>query len=207
MAEARDFHCYSNVFENLVKRSIPSDHAGVCMVSQKPTIRGHQGKRIPIWMSKHPGFCSILQWLHDGHQYSADPFGALEDLKAIIEKAKKQTVRELSRETPDSLGAKLLTASTALRAYRHRHLGTLMRCCEVWEPVRKCFDPISLECTDFQGLRQIMASLTREGVAEREAEIRNLPWTRTEKDNALAKCRLASCLACQETYALSSRCH
>ena len=26
--------------------------------------------------------------------------------------------------------------------------------------------------------------------AEREAEIGNLPWTQTEKDNALAKCRL-----------------
>ena len=27
MAEARDFHCYSHVFENLVKQTIPSDHA------------------------------------------------------------------------------------------------------------------------------------------------------------------------------------
>ena len=26
MAEARDFHCYSHVFESLEKRSIPSDH-------------------------------------------------------------------------------------------------------------------------------------------------------------------------------------
>ena len=57
MAEARDFHCYSHVFENLVKRSIPSDHAGVRMDIQKPTIRGQQGKRIPSWMSKHPVFC------------------------------------------------------------------------------------------------------------------------------------------------------
>ena len=70
------------------------------------------------------------------------------------------------------------------------HLGTLMRCCEAWEPVVKCFDPNSFECIDFHGLCQIIASLTRERLAEREAEIGNLPWTQTEKDNALAKCRL-----------------
>ena len=29
MAEARDFHCCSHVFENLGERSIPSDHAAV----------------------------------------------------------------------------------------------------------------------------------------------------------------------------------
>ena len=87
MAEARDFHCYSHDFENLV---------AVRVVIEKSTIRGHQGKRIPSWMSKHPVFCSIL--------------------KRLNEKARKRTVRELSRKTPDSLGAKLLTASTALRA-------------------------------------------------------------------------------------------
>ena len=30
VAGAREFHCYSHVFENLVKRSIPSDHAATC---------------------------------------------------------------------------------------------------------------------------------------------------------------------------------
>ena len=53
MAEARDFH----VFENLEKRSIPSDHAAVGVVIQKPTIRTRQVKRNPSWMSKHPGLC------------------------------------------------------------------------------------------------------------------------------------------------------
>ena len=48
----------------------------------------------------HPVFCSILKRLHDGHRYSADPFGALADFKTINEKAKKQTFRELSRKTP-----------------------------------------------------------------------------------------------------------
>ena len=73
MAEARDFHCYSHVFENLGKRSIP-------------TIRGHQGKRSPSWMSKHPVFCSILKRLDDDHQYLAHPYGALADFKIIQEK-------------------------------------------------------------------------------------------------------------------------
>ena len=98
----------------------------------------------------------------------------------FLEKAKRLTVSELLRKTPDSLGAKLLTASTALRAYRNRHLGTIMRCCEAWDPVGECFDPNSFECIDFHALSQIVASLTRESLAEREAEICNLPWTQTE---------------------------
>ena len=35
MAEARDFHCHSHVFENLGKRTIPSDHAAVRFVIQE----------------------------------------------------------------------------------------------------------------------------------------------------------------------------
>ena len=104
MAEARDFHCYSHVFENLVKRSIPSDHAAVRVVIQEPTIRGHQVQHMPSWMSEHAVFCAILKRLDDDHQYPADPFGALADVKIILEEAKRQTVRELSRKTPDSLG-------------------------------------------------------------------------------------------------------
>ena len=56
-----------------------------------------------------------------------------------------------------------------------------MRCCEAWDPLGKCFDP-----TSFEWRSQIIASLTRENLAEREAEIGNLSWTQTEKDNALA---------------------
>ena len=46
-----------------------------------------------------------------------------------------------------------------------------------------------------QRLSQIIANLTRENLAERDAEITNLPWTQTEKDNALARCRSGQ-LAC-----------
>ena len=96
-------------------------------------------------------------------------------------------------------------SSTALRAYRNRHLGTLVRCCEAWKPIENCFDPTSFECVDFQKLSQMIASLTRENIAEREAEIGNPSWTQTEKDNALAKCRLGLRLACQENNALPPR--
>ena len=65
-----------------------------------------------------------------------------------------------------------------------------MHFCEASEPVGKCFGPFSFECIVFHGLCQIFASLPRERFAEREAEVRNFPWRRTEKDNASAKCRL-----------------
>ena len=81
MAEARDFHCYSHVFENLEKETIPSDHAAVHLVIQKPTNRGHQSKRHPSWMSKHPIFCSILQQRHDDHRCSTDHFVHWRNLK------------------------------------------------------------------------------------------------------------------------------
>ena len=88
--------------------------------------------------------------------------------KLSLKKARRRTVRELSPKTPDSLGAKLLTASASSRAYRNRHLGTLMLCCEVWELVVKFVDQNSFECIDFHGLSQIIASLTRERHRERE---------------------------------------
>ena len=189
MAEARDSHCSSQVDENLGKQDFPSDHAAVRLVIPKPTNRGHQSKRTPSWMSKHPMFGSILQQLRGDRNFSRDPFDALAEFQILVQKAKKQTIRELSRKTPDSIGAKLLIASTALRAYRNRHLGTLMRCCEAWKPIEDCFDTFSLECIDLQSRSQIIANLTRENLAEREAEIPNLPWTQTAKDTALARSR------------------
>ena len=176
MAEARDSHWYSHVFENLVKQTIPSDHAAVRLVIQKPTTS---------WMSTHPIFCSILRQLRDHHRFFTDPFCALAKRKVLLSKAKKKTRRELSRQTPDCIGAKLLITSTALRAYRNRHLGTLMRYCEAWKLVENCFDTSSFECIDFQRLSQIIARLTRENLDEREAEITNLPRTQTEKKTLL----------------------
>ena len=70
-----------------------------------------------------------------------------------------KTKRELSKQTPDCIGAKLLITSTSLRAYRNRHLGTLMRCCEAWKPVEDCIDTLSFECIDFQRRGQILLAL------------------------------------------------
>ena len=64
-----------------------------------------------------------------------------------------------------------------------------MRCCAAWKPIETFFDPISFEGVDFQKLSQIIAKLTRDNLAEREAQIANFPWTQREKDNALARCR------------------
>ena len=185
MAEARAFHCCSHVVENLGKKTIPSDHAAVRLVIQKPANRRHQSKHVPSWMSKHPIFGSILQQLHDDHRFSPDPFCALAEFKVLLHKAKKITKRELSMQTPDCIGAKLLITSTALRAYQNRHLGTLMRCCEAWKHIEDCFDLLSFECIDFQRLSQIFASLTRENLEALEVEVSTLPWTQTEKNLAL----------------------
>ena len=87
MAEARDFHCYSHVFENLGERSIPSDHAAVRVVILKLAIRCHQIKRIPSWMSKQTVFCSILKQISDDHLYPDDPFIAPADCKVLLEEA------------------------------------------------------------------------------------------------------------------------
>ena len=70
MAEARDFHCYSHVFENLGKRSIPSDHAAVRAVFQNPNYSWTSGQTASrVGCPKHPLFCSILKRLDDDHQY------------------------------------------------------------------------------------------------------------------------------------------
>ena len=105
VAEARNFHCYFHVFENLGNRTIPSDHTAERLVIQKPTNRGHQSKRIPGWMSQRPVFCSLLQRLHVDHRISADPSSALAEFKVLLEKTTRLTIRELSRKTPDSIGA------------------------------------------------------------------------------------------------------
>ena len=87
-------------FENLGKRSIPIDHAAVRVDIQKPTTEGHQGNRLPSWMSKNPVFCSILKRLGEEHQFPTDPFGALADFKIIIEKIKKADCsRTLTQDT------------------------------------------------------------------------------------------------------------
>ena len=89
MTEARDFHFYSHVSDNLGERSTPSDHVAVRVVKQKPTIRSDQVKRIQSWMSKQPVFCTSLKKIGDDHQIPTNPFAALADFKVILEKARE----------------------------------------------------------------------------------------------------------------------
>ena len=126
---------------------------------------------------------------------SPDPFCAMAELKVLLHEAKKVTKRELSKQTPDCIGAKLLITSTALRAYRNRHLGTLMRCCAAWKTIEDCFDTVSFKCIDFHRLGQIFASLTRENLETREAEVTTLPWTQTEKHCFSQMQKWTTCLA------------
>ena len=158
-------------------RKIPSDQSAVRIVIRKPTTRRHMNNRIPSGMTKHPVFSCLLPRLHDDLSFLPDPFGAVAEFEATVEKAKRHMIFEFSRQTPDSIGANLLLASTAIRAYRNRHLGTLMRCCEAFMPIEDCFDTFSFECVDFQRFSQIIANFYRETLAGREAEITNLPWT------------------------------
>ena len=72
----------------------PNDHAIVRVFIYKPTVRGHQGKRIPSSMNKHPFFCSILTQINDDHQYLGDPFDAFVDFKIFLEKARRWIVRK-----------------------------------------------------------------------------------------------------------------
>ena len=89
MAEVRDFHCSSHVDETFGK-NFPSDHAAARLVILKPTHRRDQNKRIPSWMSKHPGFFgSLLQQLHDDHRCSHEQFCALAEFKLLLHQAQE----------------------------------------------------------------------------------------------------------------------
>ena len=54
MAEARDFHCYFHVTDNLGERFIPSD-VTVRIVIQKPSGYCGTVKRIPSWTQRLAG--------------------------------------------------------------------------------------------------------------------------------------------------------
>ena len=190
MAESQDFHCYSH-FSRILGNGPYRVTMQLYVSSYKSRLSGVT--RANAFRVGYPNIPFSSQFWDSSATITnllMTHSSRFADSKVILEKAGKRTVHELLRKTPSSPGAKLLTASTALRAYRNRHLGTLMHCCEAWEPVGKCFDRCSFECIDFRGLSQIIASLTPERIREREAEISNLLWTQTEKDNALAKCRL-----------------
>ena len=60
-----------------------------------------------------------------------------------------------------------------------------MRCCETWKHIEDCFDTLSFECIDFQRLSQLVKTFRHVKLAE----VSSVPWTQTEKDIALIRCR------------------
>ena len=123
-----------------------------------------------------PSSARISKQSNDDHQYPADPFVAPAHFNVILEKARKRTVHEFPRKTPSSLGAKLLIASPALRAFRNRHLGTLMHCCEVWEPVETCLtNAPSSASTSMDSSRLLRASHEKEFVATHAERVLSAP--------------------------------
>ena len=94
--------------------------------------------------------------------------------KLLLHQAPKMTKRELSRQTPDCIGAKLFNHFYCFACLTKSASWDLMRCCEAWKPIEDCFDTLSFECIDFQRLSQIFASLTREN-PYRHVKLRSQP--------------------------------
>ena len=189
MPEARDFRCHGQTVDDLGNRSLHRDHVNTRSLSQIPGS-GTRARDVQSWRTKHQVFCSIFKCLHDERGL---PLAMLSQpvliSKLHVGKATTRSRSELLWATPTSHGAKLLAAATAMRAYRSGHPATLMRRCEAWEQVEHCSDGITFEYGNFHEQNHMIASLTRGSKAEREDSIHNMPWTQTEKDKALAKCR------------------
>ena len=92
-----------------------------------------------------------------------DPFSALEDFKVFLEKARKRTVHELLRKTPNSLWSQAFDCFDCTTSVQKQALGyasaLLVKRGNLWE--NALFDA-PFECIDCHGLSQIIASLTRE---------------------------------------------
>ena len=131
---------------------------------------------------------SILQQLHDDPRFFPDYFVHLLNSKFSYT-AERITKRELSRQTPDSIGESFLITSTALRAYRNRHLGKLMRCWEAPKPFQDC-----------------VASFTRENLQARD--LRSPPFGRKQKKHSSGMMQeWTTCLLQQETCANAQCCY
>ena len=78
--------------------------------------------------------------------YDVDPFFALDQFKDVAFRACTKARQAILTNTPTTLGAKLLVACSALRAYRNGLTATAQQCCKFWGPVARCFDPHGMEC-------------------------------------------------------------
>ena len=98
-------------------------------------------------MSKHHVFSSILKRPRDDHRYSADPFVALAELNAILEEAKKQTVREFSRKRSDNMG-KILHRFYCIPCFPKKTFLDVHAL--LWGMEACCIDPIHIGCAGWR---------------------------------------------------------
>ena len=127
VAEAFDFQWCCHVVGNFGNNTEPRDHAAVRFFIQKPTSRRHQSKHISSWF--HLAATSwrpqILSWpILYTCWIQSSPTQSREDYDTWVVKANTWLHRR-----------KFLITSTALRAYRNRHLWTLMLCWEAPKPI------------------------------------------------------------------------
>ena len=91
------------------------------------------------------------------------------------------TRRELLLNTPGSPGCRTLDCCCGHAGPLEQTFGHIVALLRSKGASWAVLDRYSFECTNFDGLSQIFASLTRERIAEREAAVHNLPRTRLKK--------------------------
>ena len=142
-------------------------------------------------------------WLHDDHKFSPDLFGALAEFKFLLNKAKKQTIRDSHEKHLKVSGRNY--QSLPLH-YVPTEMEILGRSCDVvnhGSPLEIVLSRSLFECIDFQRLSQIVANITRENLAGRGGNNESpLDWDRKMQN-------WTTCLACQKkkNRALSQSCH
>ena len=133
-------------------------------------------------------FVLILKQISDDHQYPDEPFAVLADFKLIIEKAKRRAHHEHMRSTLGSPSTKLFDCCYCHGGFREQTSGNIDALLRGLGNLSAYASTNALfECVDFHGLSQIIASLTRASIAEREAAAHNVPWTQTEKRQRLGQ--------------------
>ena len=131
------------------------------------TFRPRENAPVQGWLTNHPVFTSALDRLHQQVTPTDDQFQAPANFKTCVPKAQHEARRTLLRNPPTQNGAKLVVAAIAVRASRNKTL-RILKCCDDWEPIAKCFGVHTFQRTDFVTLTQIISTLAKQNIAERE---------------------------------------
>ena len=194
IAELRDFPpCHLATSVRTFGETTPSTrHPALIAFSSISRLLSYVIFHPAIWrrLTQQPLFISALDEKHRNMMYDVDPFIALDKFKDVA-------FRACTQSQPTTLGAQLLVACTALRAFRNGLTATVKECCESWGPVARCIDLHFVECVNFRALYNIIGSLTRDNIRAHEEELLGLDVNRAEKDMVLSKCA-----SCQQSWAV-----